>query len=287
LILLYWDIGHGIVEKQQVLGWGDAVVEMVAADLRRTFPQITGFSSRNVWDMRRLYATYTAPEFVAQAARETDHGEGGHFLRLPVAEFGGDKKGLQAAAKMTESKVMELLRQFVAEVPWGQNLLILNKLSDPAARLYYLRATASVETARRAEGKTAHGKTACRDRSCGAGGRGMMLEHFEPAKPRVIAAIPAFSGQGPTRKSWSERILKREINKPIIRWADSPQLGYEILPNKYFYRYHPPTPAMELLQEFWRLEKEAEKLLEGLPLTLGTRFDKLIGIKSSTDRSPK
>jgi type I restriction enzyme M protein len=58
--------------------------------------------------------------------------------------------------------------------------------------------------------------------------------------------------------------LKREIAKPIIRWEDSPQLGYEILPNKYFYRYQPPTPAKELLAEFWKLEKEAEKMLEGL-----------------------
>ena len=61
-----------------------------------------------------------------------------------------------------------------------------------------------------------------------------------------------------------EVFLKREIAKPIIRWADSPQLGYEILPNKYFYRYQPPTPAKELLAEFWKLEKEAEKMLEGL-----------------------
>ncbi|TSA45236.1 MAG: DUF1016 domain-containing protein [Deltaproteobacteria bacterium] len=142
LILLYWDIGRGIVEKQQVLGWGDAVVEMVAADLRRAFPQITGFSPRNVWDMRRLYATYATPEFLMQAAREIDHGVGGEILRQAVAEFGGDKKRLQAAAKLTESKVKELLRQLVAEVPWGQNLLILNKLSDSAASLYYLRATA-------------------------------------------------------------------------------------------------------------------------------------------------
>ena len=58
--------------------------------------------------------------------------------------------------------------------------------------------------------------------------------------------------------------LKREIAKPVIRWEDSPQLGYEFLPNKYFYRYHPPTPAKDLLAEFWRLEKEAEKMLEGL-----------------------
>jgi len=61
-----------------------------------------------------------------------------------------------------------------------------------------------------------------------------------------------------------EAFLKREIAKPIIRWADSPQLGYEILPNKYFYRYQPPSPADELLSEFWRLEKEAEALLKGL-----------------------
>jgi type I restriction enzyme M protein len=61
-----------------------------------------------------------------------------------------------------------------------------------------------------------------------------------------------------------EEFLKREIAKPIIRWQDSPQLGYEFLPNKYFYRYQPPTPAKELLTEFWKLEKEAEKLLEGL-----------------------
>lgn len=58
--------------------------------------------------------------------------------------------------------------------------------------------------------------------------------------------------------------LAREIAKPIIRWQDSPQLGYEILPNKYFYRYQPPKPASELLAEFWALEKEAEGMLRGI-----------------------
>ena len=58
-----------------------------------------------------------------------------------------------------------------------------------------------------------------------------------------------------------EEFLKREIAKPIIRWQDSPQLGYEILPNKYFYKYQPPKPADALLKEFWALEKEAEEIL--------------------------
>lgn len=58
--------------------------------------------------------------------------------------------------------------------------------------------------------------------------------------------------------------LEREIGKPIIRWEDSPQLGYEFLPNKYFYRYQEPKLAKELLADFWGLEKEAESLLEGI-----------------------
>jgi type I restriction enzyme M protein len=37
-----------------------------------------------------------------------------------------------------------------------------------------------------------------------------------------------------------------------------------ILPNKYFYCCQTPAPAKELLAEFWRMEKEAEKMLEGL-----------------------
>jgi type I restriction enzyme M protein len=66
-----------------------------------------------------------------------------------------------------------------------------------------------------------------------------------------------------------ESFLKREIAKQIIRWEETKKdgkaiLGYEILPNKYFYRYQPPTPAKDLLAEFWKLEKGAEEMLKGL-----------------------
>ena len=70
LVLLYWDIGRGIVEKQRTLGWGDAVVERLAADLRAEFPNMRGFSPANVWRMRQLYEAYSSPEFLAQAVRE-------------------------------------------------------------------------------------------------------------------------------------------------------------------------------------------------------------------------
>ncbi len=64
-----------------------------------------------------------------------------------------------------------------------------------------------------------------------------------------------------------EAFLTREIAKPIISWQDRPQLGYEILPNKYFYQYQPPKPAEELLKEFWVLEREAEGILKQLSET--------------------
>ncbi|AWI10594.1 DUF1016 N-terminal domain-containing protein [Ereboglobus luteus] len=70
LILLYWDIGRAIVEKQRIAKWGDSVVEQLAADLRREFPDMRGFSTANIWRMRQLYEIHTQPEFLAQVARE-------------------------------------------------------------------------------------------------------------------------------------------------------------------------------------------------------------------------
>ena len=50
LVMLYWDIGRGIVEKQQTVGWGEALVERLAADLRAEFTDMRGFSARNIWE---------------------------------------------------------------------------------------------------------------------------------------------------------------------------------------------------------------------------------------------
>lgn len=54
-ILLYWDIGCAIVEKQREHGWGDSVVEMVAGALQRAFPGAKGFSPQNICRMQQLY----------------------------------------------------------------------------------------------------------------------------------------------------------------------------------------------------------------------------------------
>jgi predicted nuclease of restriction endonuclease-like (RecB) superfamily len=52
LILLYWHIGGEILAKQQTEGWGSKVIERLAKDLKREFPDVSGFSTRNLKYMR-------------------------------------------------------------------------------------------------------------------------------------------------------------------------------------------------------------------------------------------
>ena len=52
LIRLYWEIGHEILEREQREGWGSGVINRLASDLRREFPNITGFSRSNLHYMR-------------------------------------------------------------------------------------------------------------------------------------------------------------------------------------------------------------------------------------------
>ena len=128
MILLYWDIGRGIVEKQQELGWGQSAIDRLSQDLRTAFPAVTGFSSRNLRNMKRFYTVYSNFEKWQQAVAKLNQQD-------PILSFDKNKIDQEGALE-------HLLRQLVAEIPWGHNLLILNKISDFDARLYYLRATA-------------------------------------------------------------------------------------------------------------------------------------------------
>lgn len=64
LVLLYWQIGRDILEKQSTFGWGANVVDQLAMDLRKTFPDMTGFSPRNLRYMRSFAEAYPDLQFV-------------------------------------------------------------------------------------------------------------------------------------------------------------------------------------------------------------------------------
>lgn len=48
LVQLYWEIGRAILEQQERYGWGAKVIDQLSADLKRAFPQMEGFSPRNL-----------------------------------------------------------------------------------------------------------------------------------------------------------------------------------------------------------------------------------------------
>lgn len=135
LVSLYWDLGQSIVEKQRVLGWGESVIDRLSSDLQEAFPRTTGFSPRNMRDMKRFYLAYSDES----------------MWRQPVATWFKSLSSRQspiwpqAVAKLDDSILTtDFLRQLVTQVPWGHHRLILDKMTDPAARLYYLCATAQL-----------------------------------------------------------------------------------------------------------------------------------------------
>ena len=52
LVLLYWQIGRDILDRQGKQGWGAKIIERLAADLHASFPEMQGFSPRNLKYMR-------------------------------------------------------------------------------------------------------------------------------------------------------------------------------------------------------------------------------------------
>jgi predicted nuclease of restriction endonuclease-like (RecB) superfamily len=64
LVLLYWQIGREILQRQGQEGWGAKVIDRLARDLRAAFPEMKGFSPRNLKYMRALAATYPDEHFV-------------------------------------------------------------------------------------------------------------------------------------------------------------------------------------------------------------------------------
>jgi len=70
LVLLYWSIGRDILARQKKQGWGAKVIERLAGDLPREFPEMTGFSPRNLKYMRALAEAWPDEQFVQQVAAQ-------------------------------------------------------------------------------------------------------------------------------------------------------------------------------------------------------------------------
>ena len=70
LVTLYWQIGREILERQQKQGWGAGVIDRLARDLKAAFPDMRGFSPRNLKYMRAIAQAWPEADFVQQSAAQ-------------------------------------------------------------------------------------------------------------------------------------------------------------------------------------------------------------------------
>lgn len=145
LIVLYWDLGKMITEKQTAYGTG--FLAQLSKDLSAAFPEMKGFSSRNLKYCRNFFQFYT----VSIANAELDEAKG----QQPVANFKNipDSANLQQPVAKLENQNPykenqlatpgQIRQQAVAQIPWGHNILIFTKSISLAEAQFYTQQTLS------------------------------------------------------------------------------------------------------------------------------------------------
>lgn len=130
MIMLYWDIGRLLVERQQMEGWGARVLRKLSEDLKNELPSIKGFSERNLKRMTQFCREYPdmnemGPPPVAQLATRN----------------APDEKGPPAVAPTEHSPSPP--PALVLQLPWSHNMLLIQKIKEPATRTWYMQQTIS------------------------------------------------------------------------------------------------------------------------------------------------
>lgn len=160
MILLYWDIGRMIAARQIAEGWGAGVIPRLAADLKNDLPEEKGFSERNIKRMLRFYQEYSAdpskvPQAVAQldsiAFKQTPVGQGpvvklpantseiGLHLALKSEHTSTEPKMPQPVAQSNTLFMLPIVQRSIAQLPWGHNILLFEKIKNLPTRLWYAR----------------------------------------------------------------------------------------------------------------------------------------------------
>lgn len=134
LVELYWEIGGLIVQRQQGEVWGTAVMERLACDLAAEFPGVSGLSRANLFRMRSLYLSYSQGlTIVAQAVRQ---------LERTTEQKVKRHKQIRKVAQPVRQLPFAQIPDEIASIPWGHNIVLLEKLDDTPTRLWYARQTA-------------------------------------------------------------------------------------------------------------------------------------------------
>jgi predicted nuclease of restriction endonuclease-like (RecB) superfamily len=115
LIALYYEIGAQIVDRESRAQWGSGFIDTFSHDLRAAFPDLGGFSSKNLRYCRAFFRFYCDPAIWQQAV-----------AKLSDKPWAGSDAELSA---------------LLASIPWGHNIQIIAKCSSVAEARFYIEQT--------------------------------------------------------------------------------------------------------------------------------------------------
>ena len=123
MLRLYWDLAERIIARQQASAWGDGILGQISHDLQSEFPDMKGFSVRNLKYMRQWYQFWSGTNAIAKQA---------------AAQLNQSAIGQQPAAQLDNSLFGQ---QLVAQIPWWHNVIIISKIKDQGEALFYVQQT--------------------------------------------------------------------------------------------------------------------------------------------------
>lgn len=125
LLTLYFLLGKEIVERQEVLGWGAQVVNLLSADLLRRYPKESGFSERNLKYMRQFAKEY--PHFP--------------FLQVPLAQLETNPIAWKSALNNSTDK-KGFVQVPLAQITWYHHISLISRVKETEKRAFYITKTA-------------------------------------------------------------------------------------------------------------------------------------------------
>ena len=129
LLRLYWRMGADICEKQKSASWGDGWLKELSRELMTEFPDMKGFSHRNLQYIRQWYLFYNQEHTIVQqvVAQLEDVN-----VQQPVAKLDND---------MRQQPVAQISEDVFFSVPWGHHLYIISQCKDVSRAVFYLKKT--------------------------------------------------------------------------------------------------------------------------------------------------
>ncbi len=141
-LLFNWQLGRDLVQMKAEERWGAGVVEQVSMDLKREFPDTDGFSTSNLWFMKKWFLFYSADESqqkLYQLGREIGT-EKMHHVGVELT----NSKLYQSGREMTDGEFQRRNDEFpmpFALVPWRHHVEIITKCKSIDEALFYVSKT--------------------------------------------------------------------------------------------------------------------------------------------------